>query len=54
MENTEKIIKSVCANMRMENIILTAEDKQRIKMCLEGESSYDDEICKLVEKYTCK
>jgi hypothetical protein len=53
MEKTDKIINSVCANMRMENLILTNEDKTRLKRCLEGKSSYEDEVCKLVDKYTC-
>ncbi|MBK5253720.1 MAG: antitoxin VbhA family protein [Peptostreptococcaceae bacterium] len=53
MKNTDRIISNVCANMRMENMILTSEDKTRLKRCLEGESSYEDEVCKLVDKYKC-
>ncbi len=53
MDKTEKIINSVCANMRMENMLLTCEEKEKIKKCLEGKYSYDDEVVKLVDKYTC-
>lgn len=42
-EETRKIIDEVNATMRLEGMPLTADDKEMIRRCLEGESSFDVE-----------
>lgn len=51
LSETERIIANVNATMSMEGMPLTDADKRRIKDCIEGKSSFDDEIKKLVEYY---
>lgn len=54
MDNTERIIENIKSTMSMEGLTLSKEDITRIKECLEGKSSFDDEINKLIEFYTKK
>ena len=51
MIETERIIANVNATMAMEGMPLTDTDKQRIKDCLDGTSTFKDEVKKLVEQY---
>lgn len=51
LSETERIIANVDATMAMEGMSLTDSDKMRIKECIEGRSSFDAEIKKLVEYY---
>lgn len=42
-EKTEKKIDNINATMRLEGMPLTVDDKEMLRRCLEGESSFDDE-----------
>lgn len=50
----EKIIRNVNANLVIEGMPLTNNDKIRMRDCLTGKTTVDVEIKKLVEKYTVK
>ena len=51
MSDAERIVANVNASMAMEGVTLTEEEKNRIKDCIEGRKSFDEEIKKLVEYY---
>lgn len=51
MSDLECILANVDATMTMEGMPLTIEDKNRIMKCLSGQTTFDDEIKKIVEKY---
>ncbi|MDW5299212.1 MAG: hypothetical protein SA378_03630 [Sedimentibacter sp.] len=50
----EKIILNVNANLSIEGMPLTNNDKIRMRDCLTGKTTVDYEVKKLVEKYTVK
>lgn len=54
MSKIDKIIENINASMCMENMELSQEDKDRLKECLEGTKSFQDEIEKLIKQYTKK
>ena len=54
MKKYDRIINNIDATMSMENMPLLQEDKDRIRQCLEGKVSYEDEINKLIKKYKNK
>lgn len=49
-EKVQKIIKDVDATMRLEGMPLTFDDKDMLRRCLEGESSFDDERTKIFQE----
>lgn len=51
-ERTRQIIKEVNTNMSLEGMPLTDEDKEVIRKCLEGESTFEKERKKLLNE--CK
>ena len=46
-----QIIKEVNATMRMENMPLTNEDKQRLKDIADGKTTVNEAINKIIKKY---
>ena len=51
MSEAERIVANVNASMAMEGMPLTEAEKNRIKDCIEGKKSFDEEIQKLLEYY---
>lgn len=49
-ERVEKIIEDVNATMRLEGMPLTTEDKEMIRKCLEGESTFEAERQKIFKE----
>lgn len=49
-EGVRKIIEDVNATMRLEGMPLTTEDKEMIRRCLEGESSFEYERQKIFQE----
>ncbi|MBQ7642021.1 MAG: hypothetical protein IJS83_06090 [Acholeplasmatales bacterium] len=54
MSELECILANVDATMKMEGMPLTEEDKNRILDCLTGKSTFDNEIKKIIEKFSKK
>lgn len=54
MNNIDRIINNINANMSMEDIPLLEEDKKRLRLCLEGKISYEDAIAEIIKQYTNK
>lgn len=54
MSKNDRIINNINATMSMENMSLSKEDKERLRDCLEGKVSYEDEIDKLIKQYIHK
>jgi hypothetical protein len=53
MEDKEKLIAQVDANMRFEGMPLTAEDKERLRTCYgKSQSEYKEVRKQLVKKHT--
>ena len=50
--NPERIIANVNATMAMEGMPLTDEDKARLRLCLNGEKSFEETVAELVKMYT--
>lgn len=50
-KTVDGIIKHVDATMTLEGMPLTTEDMQRIHKCHSGESTVEEEIRKIKEKY---
>lgn len=51
MSRIERIIENVDATMRMEGLPLSPSDKERGRLCLEGERTFEEVISELVSKY---
>lgn len=49
-EKTKKIINAVDATMRLEGMPLTVDDKEMLRRCLEGESSFEKERAKILQE----
>ncbi|MCD7784047.1 MAG: antitoxin VbhA family protein [Oscillospiraceae bacterium] len=49
--NPERIIANVNATMAMEGMPLTDEDKARLRLCLNGEKSFEETVAELVKIY---
>lgn len=54
MYNVEFIVKQVNATMRMEDMILKEEDKNRIRMCIADDSKFNNELKNLIQKHSVK
>ncbi|WP_444641245.1 hypothetical protein ACRQU7_12755 [Caproiciproducens sp. R1] len=54
MINIEKIIGEVNGTMAMEGMPLTEQDKQRLRECITGKTSYDDMVKELAKKHTAR
>ena len=52
MKDTEKIIDEANGTMAMEGMPLTEQDKERLRECITGKTSYDEMVRRLVEKHT--
>ena len=52
MKDVEKIIGEVNGTMAMEGMPLTDQDKDRLRECITGETSYDEMVRRLVKKHT--
>lgn len=52
MRDVEKIIDEVNGTMAIEGMPLTEEDREMLRECITGKTSYDDMVKKLVLKYT--
>jgi len=50
--NPERIIANVNATMAMEGMPLTDDDKARLRLCLNGEKSFEETVAELVKMYT--
>ncbi len=50
----EKIIRNVNANFSIEGMLLTNDDKNRMRDCLTGKTTVEDTIKKLLDKHTVK
>ncbi len=51
MSETDKIIANVNATMSMEGMPLSSEDKERIRLCVDGKKSFDSTVKELVNRY---
>ena len=45
------IIEEVDATMRMSGMPLTDEDKERLKRCLDGKSTFDEAIAEITKEH---
>jgi hypothetical protein len=52
MSEIERIICNVNATMEMENMPLTADNKQMIRNCIEGVKSYEETLSTLISRYS--
>lgn len=52
MKDVEKIIGEVNGTMAMEGMPLTDHDKDRLRECITGKTSYDEMVRRLVKKHT--
>jgi hypothetical protein len=50
----EKIIRNVNANLSIEGMPLSFNDKNRMRNCLNGKFTADETVKRLVEKHTVK
>ncbi len=50
--SADRIIANVNATMAMEGMPLTDEDKARLRLCLNGEKTFEETVAELVEMYT--
>lgn len=49
-EKTQEIINDVNATMRLEGLPLTKDEKEMLRRCLEGESSFEIERTKILKE----
>lgn len=54
MYDIEFIVKQVGATMRMEDMILKEEDKNRIRMCIVDDNKFNNELKNLIQKHSVK
>ena len=54
MRDIEKTIDQINGSMAMEGMPLTPQDKERLRECLSGKTSFDEMIKRLVKKHTQK
>lgn len=54
MYDIDFIIKQVGATMRMEDMILKEEDKNRIRICIVDDSKFNNELKNLIQKHSVK
>ncbi len=54
MSETDKIIANVNATMSMEGMPLSSEDKERIRLCVDGKKSFDTAVNELVRQFRKK
>ncbi len=52
MKDIEKIIKEVNGTMSMEGMPITAEDRNRIRLCLRDKKLYDETLKNLINKHS--
>ena len=52
MKDIEAIIREVNGTMAIEGMPITAEDKERIRVCLRDSKRFDSAIAELLEKHT--
>lgn len=52
MTKQDRIIANVNASMVMEDMPLTSEDKQRIRDCLNGKTTFQGAINEIIKKHT--
>ncbi len=52
MKDVEKMIGQVNGTMAMEGMPLTEQDKDRLRECITGKTSYDEMVRRLVQKHT--
>ncbi len=51
MMTTEQKVNSIAGSFAIEGMILTEEEKESCRKIIDGETTIDDEIAKLNEKY---
>ena len=51
MKDVEKLIDQVNGTMAMEGMPLTDDDKERLRECITGKTSYDEMVKRLVKKH---
>jgi len=54
MKDIEQIIKEVSGTMAMEGMHLKEEDKERIRICLSDEVSFEEMKKRIIEKHTVR
>lgn len=54
MKDIKQIIKEVSATMAMEGMHLKEEDKERIRICLSDEVSFEEMKKRIIEKHTVR
>ena len=54
MKNIEQIVKEVSGTMAMEGMYLKEEDKERIRICLSDEISFEEMKRRIIEKHTVR
>lgn len=54
MKNIEQIIREVNGSMAMEGMSLKEEDKERIRVCLSDEVSFEEMKKRIIEKHTVR
>lgn len=52
MQNIERTISNINGSMSMEGMPLTEQDKERLRECLSGKTSFDEMVRRLVQKHT--
>ena len=50
--NVEYIIKNIDFTMKMEDMPLTEEDKNRLRICLNGDRNIDEVLQETIKKHT--
>ena len=54
MKDIEQIIKEVTGTMAMEGMHLREEDKQRIRVCLSDQVTFDEMKKRIIQKHTVR
>ena len=54
MKNIEQIVKEVSGTMAMEGMHLKERDKERIRICLSDEISFEEMKRRIIEKHTVR
>ncbi len=52
MQDIEKTIDSINGSMTIEGMSLTDQDRERLRECLSGKTSFDDMVKRLIKKHT--
>lgn len=54
MDRVEKLIGEINGTMAIEGMPLTKEDKDRLRECITGKTSYDEMVKRLIKKHAIR